>query len=239
MDALHSVETPTSRLLNIKTGPFKENCFLLVDKASRRSLLIDPGADPEKISQVVRNEVAQVEHILLTHGHFDHVGAVAQLVRELGVKVHCHESELKLIRRAPFYAIRFIKQKYEAPTGLSPFADAPGLEGSAFTVRTLRTPGHTTGCVCYAVRGFLFTGDTLFHRYVGPTNYPESEPERLRESIDAIMSSELGPETAIMPGHGRPWDLLQARKWWSESRNEAAAFHIGNETGMGGGKERV
>jgi len=229
MDAVRSVETPTTKVLTIRTGRFKENCFLVVDKASRRSLLVDPGAEPDRISEVVRSEATQVEHILLTHGHFDHVGAVARLCRDLQVKAHCHESEMKLIRRAPLYAIRFIRERLEAPTGLSPFSESPAIDGGAFALKTLRTPGHTAGSVCYWIRGFLFTGDTLFHRYIGPTNYPESEPERIRHSVDLIMSSEFEGATVVMPGHGRPWNLVEARQWWTESRNEAAAYHIGND----------
>jgi glyoxylase-like metal-dependent hydrolase (beta-lactamase superfamily II) len=228
MDAQPAAAAASARVVTVKTGPFRENCYLVLDPVSRRGLLVDPGADAEQIAAAIAAEGAQVEHVLLTHGHFDHVGAVAELARRLAVPVHCQESEAKLIRRAPLYAIRFIKQKVEAPTGLTLFAEAADCPGT-LAVRTVRTPGHTTGSVCYATAGLVFTGDTLFRSFIGPTNYPESEPERLPQSIDALLAADLPDQTVVLPGHGKPWTLGEARPWWKQNRESAQRYRIGNE----------
>jgi len=228
-EAPRSAVSPRLKVLTIRTGPFQENCYLVVDEDTKQGLLLDPGADPVVIADVVGGEAALVGHILLTHGHFDHVGAVAELTRTLHLTAHCHENEVKLIRRAPFYAIRFVKRRFESPSDVVPFSDGPILDGADFAIQTIHTPGHTSGSVCYALGGYLFTGDTLFHRFVAPTNYPESEPKRLSQSIDELLASTLSPDTILLPGHGRPWVLGAAREWWAVNRSQATAFQIGRQ----------
>ena len=208
----------------IKTGQFRENCYLVECLISRKLIVIDPGSNPELLLSYIDSLNLTVDRILLTHGHYDHVGAVDELRDRYRIEAYAHVNEKKLIRQAGIYAYRFSKEKLRPPSGITFFGDDGQIGGGL--IRILYTPGHTSGSVCYELSSkLLFTGDTLFNSYVGPSSYPTSNSVNLKQSIGTVLNL-CDPDCVIFPGHGSSWSVKQARVWWREVSNDPPEFHL-------------
>jgi glyoxylase-like metal-dependent hydrolase (beta-lactamase superfamily II) len=205
-------------MVTIMTGaPWRENCHLLIDAPSRRGLLVDPGDCAEAIlAEIARRDVT-VEHVALTHGHHDHVGAVAPVCRHLGLPCEVHAGDLRLLRQAPLWAFRFSGRKIEPPAPVRPL-DLGGMWIGGTRVEILATPGHTAGGVCLLVQGAALTGDTILYEHIGRTDLPGADAEALHRSVDSLLDTIAG-DTILFSGHGRPWVASQARAWWSAVRD--------------------
>lgn len=201
----------------IVCGQFKQNSYLVRARASRRQILIDAGDNFETLEREIADGGLPVQDIVLTHGHFDHVDAAVALQRDGGVRLHVHKNDVRLLRRASIYAMSFQKRRVESPKDYLPFDDAAQFALDGLTLSVHPCPGHTGGSVCLHIDGVLFTGDALLFEHIGPTDYPESNYQDLIESIDSLLAS-FPDETLIMPGHGRPWTMGQARVWWAAHR---------------------
>ena len=186
----------------VTVGPFQENSYLLYDEATRRGVLIDPGDEPGRIADMVRAAAVNVDAIWLTHGHLDHVGAVAAVQRLWRVPLLLHPADLVLHRRAAqqaaFYGIPF----EQPPDPDGQLSDGAVLEvGSEhFTVR--HTPGHSPGHVIFVGARFVIGGDLLFAGSIGRTDLPLSNPDDMELSL-AIVAG-LDPDLVVYPGHGPP-----------------------------------
>lgn len=207
-------------ITRVATGdPWRENCFLVQDDATGETVVFDPGAAPELIVAQLRESGARVKYVVLTHAHHDHVGAVHEICTEFDVQCRVHLNDLKLLRQAPLYALRFAKRKILAATAVEPF----GNEAVEFPLgparfEALATPGHTSGSVCYLFPGFAITGDTLLHEHVGRTDLPGSSRDRLLVSVDELLA-RLGDTDTLFAGHGRTWTAEAARAWWTDARS--------------------
>lgn len=197
----------------VAVGEFKSNTYLVVHRPSKQALLIDPGGNPITIEHHIRADDLLLQHIVLTHGHFDHISAVAVLSERFGVRCSAHEAEEKLIRRAATYALRLAGHAVTVPSNMNWFVpETRQLAWGDRAIRVLPTPGHTPGSVCYALDGLVFTGDTLMYQQYGTTEYPDSSPHQLRSAVRALLT-ELPADTVIFPGHGRPWTVRAATEW--------------------------
>jgi len=185
----------------LTVGPIAENCFLLRREGGDRVLVVDPGEEAERILAAAR-EMGEVEAILVTHCHFDHIGAVAPVAAATGAPVYCPEIE------APVLAdiMRFVPWD-----GFGPFdsyaADetvkgGETLELAGLELDVIPTPGHAPGHVTYSVRGenAIFSGDVLFRGSVGRVDLPGSNGPTLLESLRELFDS-LPEETVVYPGH--------------------------------------
>lgn len=190
-------------------GPVAENCYIIRRDGAREALVIDPGDEPERLLAPVRELDLTVTDILLTHCHFDHVGAVAPLARETGAPVHCPELEVGILADIQSYTFPGIGpyESYEADRTVS---GGERLELAGFGIDVIFTPGHSPGHVTYAVadEGALFSGDVLFQGSVGRVDLPGGDWPTLEASIRGLVE-RFPPGTGVYPGHG-PATTLEA-----------------------------
>jgi hydroxyacylglutathione hydrolase len=209
----------------IKSGaPWKENCYLVYHRPSSEQMIIDPGGEAETIIQAVLNNDLNLRYLWLTHAHHDHVGAVAALCRRFGLACNLHKNDIRLLRHAPMYAIRFAGKIIEPPQPFQPFEVPIQFSFGGQAIRIIYSPGHTTGSVCFYMEGFVFTGDTLLYKHVGRTDLPGSDTELLKTSISQLIETLPG-KTMIFPGHGRTWTVEEARAWWKMVTNDPPIYN--------------
>jgi hydroxyacylglutathione hydrolase len=204
----------------IVTDPlWKQNCYLITKKKSGEQILIDPGLRADNIINTIKeNGSGILTSILLTHAHFDHIGAVKEISGKFNVPCTLHERDYKLLRQATMYVLRFGGKHFNIPDDVVTFSESPeGDYTNSFGVTTILAPGHTKGSVCYRFDGFVFTGDTLLHENVGRADLPGSDLDQLRESIDKLIAQE-SEDIIIFSGHGGSWTMKEAKSWWKQAR---------------------
>lgn len=182
----------------LTVGPLQENAYLLVGQG-QRGVIVDPGDEVERILAEVERVGLEPEAILLTHAHFDHVGAVAGLVEALKLPVYLHEHELVLYRNAPQSAARFGLTLPAPPEPTLPLQPGDRLE-FGLGLEVLFVPGHSPGHVAFYGNGTLVSGDVLFKGGIGRYDLPFSDPQALVRSLQTL--TQLPPETEVYPGHG-------------------------------------
>jgi hydroxyacylglutathione hydrolase len=185
----------------LTVGPIAENCFIVRREGADKALLIDPGEEPERILAEIAQTGAEVEAILITHCHFDHVGAVAPLARETGAPVYCPEIEVPVLADLMSFTMPGFGpyESYEADEVVK---GGEVLELAGLSLDVLFTPGHSPGHVTYAVRDeeAIFSGDVLFQGSVGRVDLPGGDGPTLIQSIQGLLNSQ-SDETTVYPGH--------------------------------------
>ena len=187
------------KIYTLPLGQLQTNCYLVADEDGVAAV-IDPAAAPERILQTARDSGLTIQAILLTHGHFDHVGAVAGLTQALRCPVWMHESELTLpeyLTDGPLY-----------------YTDGYG-EGDTVTAgklnfSVLHTPGHTPGSVCLRCEDALFSGDTLFAGSCGRTDFSGGSGSEMCRSLRRL--AQLPGDLAVYPGHGEATTLAREKR---------------------------
>ena len=192
-----------------QVGPVGTNCYYLLDEQTRSAAVIDPGGNCLQLAQLISDGGYQIQMILLTHGHFDHVDGVRDLLAERGP--------------VPVYISQ--KDYPTCPTGFGMSAiDGLGeLEGVHFLqegdtlmlgehrIHVLETPGHTPGCLTYQVEEHLFTGDTLFAGSCGRTDFSNSDHRQMMASLRRLC--QLKGDYIVYPGHMNITTLSKERKY--------------------------
>jgi glyoxylase-like metal-dependent hydrolase (beta-lactamase superfamily II) len=186
----------------LTVGAIAENCFVIHNEASGKALIVDPGEEPGRILAEVEATGAEVEAILITHCHFDHVGAVAPVARATRAPVYCPEIEVPVLADIMAFVPFAGFGPYESYQADETVAGGEALELAGLTLDVIFTPGHSPGHVTYSVRGedAIFSGDVLFQGSVGRIDLPGGDGPTLMRSIRALVESHP-PETAVYPGH--------------------------------------
>jgi hydroxyacylglutathione hydrolase len=223
MDPIYRQDIGPFAVTTLVNGEYRQNSYVVIHRPTHSAIVIDPGSRAEDIVAVV--DGTEPAAILLTHGHFDHLGAAHALGERWSLPSRAHAREVKLIRQAPLYALRFVRKAIRAPR-IEPL-EAAVLDWAGVAVGIIETPGHTEGSVCYALPGMLFTGDVLLREHIGPTFYPGSDSTTLTRSVDDLLARDLADDCVIFPGHGRPWTLREARAWWRALSGPPPAYAIG------------
>lgn len=187
------------KLTTIPLGLYQTNCYILWE--NDRCLVIDPGDEAEKVLRFLEQNALTPEAILLTHGHFDHVGAVKTLAAETDCRVFLCQEDLALpgaMTAGPLFYTDFYKE-----------GDKLTLAGMHFEV--LHTPGHTPGSVCLRFAEHLFSGDTLFAGSCGRTDFPGSSPAAMGRSLERL--AQLDEDLKVYPGHGESTTIGEEKRY--------------------------
>lgn len=195
------------KIHTLTLGAYQTNCYIVHEAASKSCCIIDPGYEADTIMNKITSLGLTVDAILLTHGHFDHVGAVEQIVEETHCRLWMRESDWSQpidplttyfypLANCDFTEVFFCSDQEEITAG--------GL-----TFLCLETPGHTWGSVCYLCEGVMFSGDTLFAGSCGRTDLPGGDSAAMAVSLERL--SELEGSYTVYPGHG-PVTGLQREK---------------------------
>ena len=182
-------------------GIYFVNCYLIHEEQSKSCVCIDPGGNPDKVLKFLEEQGLTLEAILLTHGHFDHVGAVKPLAEATGCPVYLHAADLQLPENYTAGPL------YHTHT----YGEGDVLELAGLTIHVLHTPGHTEGSVCLIVDDTIFSGDTLFCHSCGRTDLPGGDPEAIMVSLARLKALE--GDYKVLPGHNRATTLAIEREY--------------------------
>jgi glyoxylase-like metal-dependent hydrolase (beta-lactamase superfamily II) len=181
-------------------GPAQENCYLVRPDGGDRAIVVDPGDEPDRILGAIDALGVTVEAILLTHTHFDHIGAVAPVARATGAPVHCPELEVDALRDivVPWPGLG----PYESWDPEETLAGGESLELAGLAIDVLSTPGHSVGHLTYSIPAerALFSGDVLFAGSVGRVDLPGGDWPTLAASIRSLLDAHPD-DTVVHPGH--------------------------------------
>jgi hydroxyacylglutathione hydrolase len=183
-------------------GPVQENCFLARADGADRAVIVDPGEDAPRLLHAIESQRLQLDAILLTHTHFDHVGAVAPLAKATGAPVYCPHIEVPVLQDIMAFVPWPGFGPFESWDPEHTVQGGETLTLAGLTLDVLFTPGHSPGHVTYAVRGerALFSGDVLFQGSVGRVDLPGGDWPTLLASIGTLVD-RFEDDTIVYPGH--------------------------------------
>jgi glyoxylase-like metal-dependent hydrolase (beta-lactamase superfamily II) len=183
-------------------GPLQENAFLLRREGADRALLVDPGDEPDRLLRAIEELGAQLEAILVTHTHFDHIGAVAPVARATGATVICPKLEVAVLADIDAHVSWPGFGPFESYDADETVEGGERLTVAGFDIDVVFTPGHSPGHVTYAIEdeSVLLSGDVLFESSIGRTDLPGGDHGTLLASI-ATLLDRYPDDTAVLPGH--------------------------------------
>jgi len=180
---------------------FGSNTYLVVNEAIAQAVLIDAGISAPEILDYLGEKAVQLEAILLTHGHPDHLFGLKEIADATGAHCYMHSSDAQLLRYIPPVLLNMLGlEKLDLPEEFLPLEDGQELELAGMKFKVLYTPGHSEGSVCFLTDGVLFAGDLIFHGSIGRTDFPGGSMQELVKSVKEKVFT-LPSDTKILPGH--------------------------------------
>lgn len=183
-------------------GQIAENCYIARRDGASEAVVIDPGDEAPRLQRAIEELGLDVQAILLTHTHFDHIGAVAPLARATGAPVHCPELEVPVLADIMSFVPFPGFGPFESYDADETVAGGERLELAGLEIDVLFTPGHSPGHVSYSIPAeqALFSGDVLFEGSVGRTDLPGGDSATLMRTLAELLAA-LPDETRVFPGH--------------------------------------
>ncbi len=194
----------------IVVGPLEVNCYVIGCEETGEGVVIDPGADTDRIVPVYSGHGLRIIHVLNTHGHFDHVGGNRKILETTGADLLIHEADVPFLSRAVATAAAYGLKSEDSPLPDRYLLDGMVIPVGNYELKVLHTPGHTPGGCCFNVNGIVITGDTLFEDSIGRTDFPGGSLEMLMKSIHGKLMN-LPDDTVVYPGHGRATTIGRER----------------------------
>lgn len=183
-------------ITTVIVGDLGVNCYILTN--DDKAIVIDPGAEYNKIKEALNGK--KVEAVLLTHGHFDHTGAVKQF-QDNGAKVYVSKEDAKMLLDGYTSLAQPFGYPFTPIKADETFNDNDMIELIGLKIKVILTPGHTTGSACFLIDDILFSGDTLFNRSIGRTDFPGGDFQAISASIRNKLYV-LDEDTPVFSGHG-------------------------------------
>lgn len=184
-------------------GPIETNCYIVHDEDSKKGIIIDAGEEPDRILKFLKDKNIDVQFIVSTHGHFDHVNGVPKLKSALNIPFLIHEDDAHLLSAHASDIMRSLGYDTVSVEVDRLLKDSDEIKFGNLSFKVLHTPGHTQGCIClyFDNEKTLFSGDTLFKGDVGRTDLPGSSTASIIKSLMTKIFP-LDPSTMVYPGHG-------------------------------------
>lgn len=197
---------------DLVVGPIMANCFIVGCEHTREAVVIDPGAEADKILMALAQLKLTVKYILNTHGHFDHVGANRRLKDATGAELLIHPLDAPMLSRLSASAAAWGMSAEDSPKPDRTLADGDTVSFGNITLKVLHTPGHTPGGISFCTDGYVFVGDTLFAGSIGRTDFPGGDYDTLITSIHNKLFP-LGDDIKVLTGHGPETTIGQEKRF--------------------------
>ena len=196
----------------LEVEPFLSNCYIVGAESNKEGMIIDPGAEANKILKKTEELGLEVKSIVLTHAHIDHISALKEVKEATDAEVAIHTDDANSLQTRPRSSAAFhlSLQAPPPPDRLLKGGDSIDIGDLHFLV--LHTPGHSLGCICLLGEGVVFTGDTLFNFGIGRTDFPGCSHSQIMNSIHTKLMI-LPDNTIVYPGHGPQTTIGVERQW--------------------------
>lgn len=191
------------KILRIPAGIYAANCYIIFSQGSKAGIIVDPGGDTDDLIKVIHDNKIELKYIVLTHGHGDHIGGVAELKSKFNIPLLIHEADSELLKdgNKNFSNIMGMGTVELIPDRT--IKDGDEILFGELKANVIHTPGHTKGGICLKINDQLISGDTLFKGSIGRTDLLGGSYEELINSIKNKLLILPG-ETIVLPGHGQP-----------------------------------
>lgn len=188
-------------LETVCVGALEVNCYILALDKAQKAIIIDPGAEENKIRNVLERHKLKPAFIINTHGHIDHIGCDDKF----GVPVYVHRADAQMLKDAKFNLSSFLATPYSVKSAPEALEDGQDISLDGIKLQVIHTPGHTPGGICLLMKAprdnIIFSGDTLFNEGIGRADFAGADPDTLIKSIKERLLV-LADDTVIYPGHG-------------------------------------
>ncbi len=198
------------KIVKLVVGPMASNCYIAWDEDTKDAVIIDPGFEDDRIMETVEKHGLTVDKILLTHGHFDHIGGLEKTKAQTGAKVYIYADDADALTSAGKNLSTMVGQPMNPGPADVLFHDGDEVEiGPNIKLTTIHTPGHTVGSCCFVGEDVIFSGDTLFEGSIGRTDFPGGSYEDMMKSLTRLMTYD--DDMTVLPGHGENTDIAYER----------------------------
>lgn len=206
------------KILHLTVGMVATNCYIFYDENTMEGAVIDPGDNAKSILKTIDDEKIKLQYVLLTHGHFDHILAVHDVINATGAKLVCNKDDLWLLNKDAMGEFKpFVKNFKETPVNIEA-EDGTEIKIGGLTAKYISTPGHTPGSSVIVVEDVMFTGDTLFRRECGRCDLEGGDFPTMLRSLKKLYNMQ--GDYKVLPGHDA-FSTLQEEREYNRYMREA------------------